>query len=371
MKVEQRDVDVVIAGAGPAGAGLALRLAGQGYSVALVDKARFPREKPCGEFLSPPCVPMLAELGIDVFALGAASGHEVRGMRLAVGDHSAVGRYASIGRAHAPQIGGIGVRREVLDAELVALARRHPDILVLEEHGVRDLIRDADGRVRGLLLDEPDGSQRPLRAAVTVGADGLRSRVARSLGVQRPIPWLQRFALVTRFRGVEAQDFGELHFFDRGYFAAVDVDSGLFSLNLIVDAAALPKGRDEVERFFESRLDLVPRLRERLRCAERAAPLRAYGPLGVRTVRQVMPGVALVGDACGYVDPMTGEGIYLALRGAELLAGAIHERFVSGDEARAWRTYDRARKREIAPKLAMSRLLQRAIRRPRLVERFG
>ncbi|MCB9882671.1 MAG: NAD(P)/FAD-dependent oxidoreductase [Planctomycetes bacterium] len=365
--------DVVIVGAGPAGASLAIRVARAGYAVALVDRAQFPRSKPCGEFMSPSCVPMLAELGLDVFDLdgGTARGHEVSGMRLSAFERGAVGRYRAVGRAAPPTTLGIGIRRELLDANLVELARAQDGVTVLEGHAALDLERERGGRIVGVRVREPDGSERTLRASVTVGADGLRSRVARSLGVVQPIPWLNRFALVTRYAGVDATDFGELHLFDGGYFAAVDVDAGLFTLNLVVDGASLPKGRAALDAMFDERLQRVPVLAERLRSARRFEPLRAYGPLGVRTKRQVFEGAVLVGDAAGYVDPMTGEGIYLALRGADLLTDALRVRFETGNERRAWRQYTRARRHEIAPKLAMSLLLQRAIRKPWLVERFA
>lgn len=360
------DYDVLIAGAGPAGSSLAIQLGRAGYSVALVDRTRFPRAKPCGEFLSPPCVPMLEQLGLDSRLLRGTA-HEVDGMRLHAHGHGAQGRYRSVGATSAPVIGGLGIRRDVLDARIVDVARRVDAVTVLEEHSVRDVLRDSQGRILGLELRNPEGEDMSLRARMTIGADGLRSRVAQALDVRRPIPWLRRFALVTRYTGVEALPHGELHLIDGGYFAAVDVDGGQFSLNLVVDADVLSKGREGLEACYAERLARAPELADRLAGAERSAPLRAYGPLAVRTTKQIFPGAALVGDACGYVDPMTGEGIFFALRGAELLAAAIAETFEGGSELAALKRYVRARRREIAPKLAFSLLLQRAIRRPALI----
>jgi 2-polyprenyl-6-methoxyphenol hydroxylase-like FAD-dependent oxidoreductase len=96
--VDELRFDVVVAGGGPAGSGLALRLARAGFSVAVVEARRFPRFKPCGEFMSPACLPLLRELGVleRVRALGP---REVRGMRLHAHGRRALGRFVDVGCA--------------------------------------------------------------------------------------------------------------------------------------------------------------------------------------------------------------------------------------------------------------------------------
>ena len=359
--------DLVIAGAGPAGSTLALRLAREGFTVALVEAQRFPRHKPCGEFMSPEALPILSELGVlgDVRALGA---RELRGLRILRADRRARGRYTDIGRARAPFDHGFGVRREVFDAALLRAALATGGVELLEGWRAERLLRGPGGAVQGLLARERGGAERELRAALTIGADGLRSRVAEELGVRRPRAWLDRIALVTRLRGVELSDEAEAYLLDDGFFAAAPVDGGLLSLNLVVDRAAYLAAGLGPQAFLRQRIESVPALRERLEGAEQVEALRGIGPLSHTTTRKVFDGAALVGDACGYVDPITGEGIFLALRGAELLAGVlVHALHARRADAAALRPYVRSRRRELWPRELLGLALQRGLRHPRLV----
>jgi len=368
LPARARTHDVIVAGAGPAGSSLALRLAREGFSVALVEARVFPRPKPCGEFMSPEVLPILRELGVldDVRALGA---RELRGLRVHRPHGSASGRYVAVGRAVAPFDHGFGVRRERFDHVLLRAALAGGGVELLEGWRAQRLVRGLDGEVLGLVARGPHGAERALRAAFTVGADGLRSRVAGELTARRPRAWLDRLALVTRYRGPALGDQAEAFLLDDGFFALAPVDDGLVSLNLVVDRAAyLAEGRGP-EAFLEARLTSVPRLQECLRAAERVDPVRGLGPLSHRTRRQVFDGAALVGDACGYVDPITGEGIFLALRGSALLArplaAALHARRT---DAAALRDYARARRRELRPRELFGLALQRGLRHPRLVD---
>src|SRR5262245_61814051 len=114
----ERRYDVVVAGGGPAGATTALRLARDGFHVALVEPQRFPRWKACGEFMSPECQPLLRELGVEreVAALG---GRPVRGMALHAAGRRARGGFATIGDAAPPIDHGLAVRRDRLDEVLL------------------------------------------------------------------------------------------------------------------------------------------------------------------------------------------------------------------------------------------------------------
>jgi len=360
--------DVLIAGAGPAGTHLALRLARAGWSVTLIDRRRFPRPKPCGEFMSPECLPLLEDLGLraDVLALGA---RRIGGMRIHGYGHATRGRYARVGRTVARFDHGYAVRREALDELCLRHAERAQGVELLEGWALDELLRDARGRVAGARLRDPAGAPRELRAAFTVGADGIQSRVARRLGVARVYPWLKRYALVARF-AAPADELAEVHLFPGGYFAASPIDGGAFTVNLVVGADWLSGGGPGLERDFRRALAQAPVLAARLHGAPLLEPIRACGPLAAYTARQVFDGAALVGDACGFVDPLTGEGLFFAMRGAELLAnaldGALHARRA---DAQSLAGYARARRRELGPRYAGARLLQRALRHPRLTAR--
>lgn len=363
--------DVVVAGAGPAGTHLAIRLARAGFTVAVLDRKRFPRAKPCGEFMSPECIPILDELGLrePVLTRGARL---VKGLRLHGYGARSEGRFTSIAGVDAPFDHGYALRREVLDELSLEAARACEGVSVFEGHAVTRIEQDRRGRVTGVVALDPE--QCPVRfvATFTVGADGLRSRVARELGVQRPMRWLDKMAVVARFEGVERQDHAEVHFFPGGYFAAAPVDEDVLTLNLVVDRSSLaPGGRRAIEADLMDRIRATPGLADRLGARAPAAPLLACGPLAGRTTRQTFDGAALVGDACGYVDPVTGEGLYFAMRGAALLAATLAEALATGRADRAaLRGYDRARRREFAARHRLGRWLQRGMRHPAIVRGF-
>lgn len=363
-----RRCDVAVVGGGPAGAALARWLGLAGLHVELLERKLFPRFKPCGEFMSPECLPILAALGVadDVAALGV---RRVAGMTLHTATRSATGRFVDVGRASAPFPFGWAVRRERFDTVLLRAAAATPGVDVREQASVEGLLRDARGEVCGVRVRDHDGAHE-LHAAMVIGADGLRSRVARELGVQRPIPWLEKLALTTRYAGVPAATHAEVHFFAGGYFAATPVDGDLFSLNLVVDRAAARTRSGDWDAFLRRYLAQAPSLAQRLEGAERVDPVRGCGPLAMATTTQTFAGAALVGDACGYVDPVTGEGIYFALRGAQILAPVVVEALAGGRrDVRALGAYARARRAEFVPRLFLARMLQRGLAHPRLVER--
>lgn len=361
--------DVVIAGAGPAGSTLALRLARSGFAVALVEARRFPRFKACGEFMSPECLRILGDLALagDVEALGARS---IRGMRVHGFAREARGGFGPVGRVSAPFDHGWAVRRERFDQVLLEGALRTGGVTLFEDARAVGLVRSPEGAVLGLRVRARGGPTIALRGAFTVGADGVRSCVARTLGVVRPRDELDKLALTSRWRGVEWSDWAEVHLFEGGYFACAPVDGGLVTLNLVVERARFRESGLTAQSFLAGMLAMTPALGQRLTRGTRTDPVRGLGPLAGRTSEQVFDGAALVGDACGYVDPLTGEGVFFALRGAELLANdlesALHERRTDRD---ALRRYARSRADEVAPREALALLLQRGLSRPWIARR--
>lgn len=359
--------DVAIAGAGPAGSSLALRMAREGFRVALIEPQHFPRFKACGEFMSPECLPMLDDLGVrePVVELGA---RRIRGMRLFGHATNVSGSYGPLGHALAPFDHGYAVRRERFDHVLLDAALRTGGVELFDGARASGVLRDEDGRAVGLRAARRDGPPLELRATFTIGADGVRSRVAEDLGVRRAIPWLDKLALTTRFRGVPWGDHAEVHLFDGGFFACSPVDGGLLSLNLVVERQRYLASRSTREEFLDAHLRAHPALGERVLRGERVDPIRGLGSLACRTTAQAFDGAALVGDACGYVDPVTGEGIFFALRGAEHLARSLSTALHARRSDRAsLADYVRGRKRDIEPRAAFGVLLQRGLRHPRVV----
>lgn len=359
-------LDVLIIGAGPAGTALATRLARDGFTVAIADRSAFPRRKPCGEFLSPQCVPYLDALGLGG-VLDELGAQPVAGMRLLAYGARADGRFRQLPGRPAHDRHGYGVRREHFDHRLLQAACA-AGASFLPRHEFVALRRDAGGTVVGADLRGPGGVV-PVAARWLVGADGVHSKVARALGVQRRLGWLDQFALVAHFDGVPPRPEADVHLLPGGFFAATTVDAGVHSVNLVLPRARLSqRGDRDWDQFVADQLAGAPDLQQRLAGARRQRPWRGIGPFGFTTTRTSLPGAALVGDAAGYVDPLTGEGIYFALFGAralgDALAAALHGP-ATADHALAG--YRRARRRELGPRLFAARVLQRALRWPWLV----
>jgi flavin-dependent dehydrogenase len=194
----------------------------------------------------------------------------------------------------------------------------------------------------------------------------VRSRVAASLGVRTQIPWIDKIALTTRYAGVEWGDVAEAHVFERGFLGCAPLEDGAVSVGLVVDRAQFEREGLPRDQAFDAWLERLPEIGPRLRRGRRIDPVRGTGPLAWRTSQQTFDGAALVGDACGYVDPITGEGIFFALRGGGLLAQSLIAALRARRTDRAsLADYMKGRRADIGSRNAFGMLLQRALRSPR------
>src|SRR5256885_6540797 len=233
--------DAVVVGAGPAGSATALRLARTGASVLLLDRARFPRHKPCSEYLSPETVRLLGDLDATALAdVAARAPARLYGMRIVAPDGAeAVGRCASDHRWPTPLPYGLALPRADLDFILRQAARR-AGATVREGVAVEDLLYDA-GAVGGVMVREtenpkglPDGrgKRKTIRARIVIGADGLRSVVARRLGGLRH-GWPRRIAFTAHVAGVAGVgEVGEMHVGRQGYVGLGPVGGGVPAVRL-------------------------------------------------------------------------------------------------------------------------------------------
>jgi menaquinone-9 beta-reductase len=347
---EQREV--VVVGGGPAGVATALLLRRRGHDVLLVDKARFPRDKVCGESVSPEAWRLLGELGLAA-AVRELAPWPVRGMRLTAPDGTC---FAGLYPEDRPA--GFAVRRLRLDETLLAGARQ-ARVEVREAAAVTGLL--TRGReVRGVEL----ASGRVIEARLVVGADGRGSLVARALGVFRLHPRLRKFALRAHVSGMQGlTELGEMHVARGAYCGVAPLGPPRANVAFVLEASALA-GCGDLEAFFWRSLRRWPALVERLQGASIERP-RAVGPLAVEALRLSAPGALLVGDAAGFYDPFTGEGVTLALRSAELAAEVAHTALAaSGPPELA--EYERLRRAATRDKFRLNVLLQRLIGWPEL-----
>lgn len=358
----KRSADVVVVGGGPAGSAAAILLARAGFDVCLLEKGHFPREKPCGEYLSPGCVPLLDRLGV-LSALESGCGRPIRGMRVETsGGAVFTGTYPSNGIL--PH--GYSLPRYCFDT-LVFEAARAAGAECLEGWRVADLIR-VDQRVTGVIAAS-DGRTRHFTAPLTIGADGRNSVVARRLGLFSWHPSHRKVAFVQRFQMPdEVGHLGEVYLGRAGYCILNPQEAGKINVGIVVDQRDLRLHRDWNEVFREL-IAAYPLVRVKLSRAHPVTPLRIIGPLACRVKEVAGEGYVLAGDAAGYYDPMTGEGIYQALKGAEFAAEIAGKALKNRDiTPRALEPYAVAHHSEFGPKERVCQLLQQIVHRPRLCE---
>ena len=367
-----RSAEVVVVGGGPAGAATAWWLARAGIDVVVLDKARFPRPKPCSEYMSPQASRLLDEMGVlaEIENAGAA---QLAGMVIRAPNGALIrGVFAGAHRWRGHRDRGLSLQRTLLDPILVDAARR-AGARVVEGARVQDVVLDQAGRASGVSLASPDGTTTTLPARLVVGADGLRSVVARRLGLARMSRFPRRIALVTHYAGIAGMgELGEMHVERDGYLGLADVGNGLANVAVVIPASRADELSAGTEAFLQRWIAARPQLRDRFAGAARATPLRTTGPFASRARRAWAPGAALVGDAADFFDPFTGEGIYAALRGGELLApyaaAALAARSPLGERT-ALEAYDRARRHEFGGKWLVERMIGAAVAFPTLLDR--
>jgi geranylgeranyl reductase family protein len=348
-------VDVLVAGAGPAGSALAARLARAGALVLLVEAAAHPRPKACAEYASPRIVEELARLGVGARWTDAAV--PLRGMDLHAGGSMTPIRYADRrGRRVA-----WGVDRRSFDTLLAGHAVGRGAVL-LERTRLVSLVVEG-GRVRGARLrDLATGDETEVRAAWTVGADGARSTLSRLVGVERAVRFPRRLGLVAHYEGVAAlADHGEMHVGRDWYVGLAPTPGGELNVGMALPLDGYASGSSASR--FEAAIAALPAVARRLSGSRRISPIRGAAPIGHRVARAAGPGWLLIGDAAGFVDPFTGEGIHRALRSARAAADAI---LGAGDVSAAYR---RERRRALAAKAALSWLVQGVLASPALMAR--
>src|SRR5262245_38464972 len=298
------EYDAIVVGAGPAGSATGTLLAESGARVLVLDRARFPRSKICGEYLSPETARILDRLGV-LTSIDRAGAVPLWGMIITGADGARiVGTYPTTGRWRGYRDHALAIARATFDSILVDRLRASGAEL-RERCRVTDLILDGD-RVAGVEALDAAGHAQRGRARLVIGADGRNSVVARRLGLVSPHP-LRRMALMTYMSGpVESAQRGEIYVSPPDYSILNPLSPGRLNVSVVVPLADAAAGRGDLDAFFEARLRRFRFLEPRLRAFRREGPVRALGPLAVRVAPPRCGGVLLIGDSAGFYDPFTG-----------------------------------------------------------------
>ncbi|OBB94370.1 NAD(P)/FAD-dependent oxidoreductase [Mycobacterium sp. 852002-30065_SCH5024008] len=293
------DTDLLIVGGGPGGLATALHARRQGLSVIVADPREGPIDKACGEGLMPGGLAELKSLGVDPV------GMPFHGIAY-VSEH----RRAQARFRNGP---GRGVRRTTLHAALAARAKEQD----------AEWIRT---RVTTVQQDAHGVTAAGVRAKWLVAADGLHSQVRRSVGITATAGTPRRYGVRWHYRVPAWSEFVEVHWsrWGEAYVTPVEPD--------LVGVAILSRGRPDLAWF--------PRLAGQLQGAGRG-DARGCGPLRQVVSRRVAGRVLLVGDAAGYEDALTGEGISLAVKQAAAAVAAIVDEKPSSYEL-AWQRITRS-----------------------------
>jgi flavin-dependent dehydrogenase len=345
--------DVLICGAGPAGSIAAVVLARAGVNVLMLDRARFPRDKLCGDTVNPGALAILARLGLE-----DVTAHSLPVSGMVVSDASGVrcvGRYGGEQRGRA-------LRRAALDAALLDAAIA-AGAAFEERTRVQGPIV-VDDEVRGAIVKTASGATHRIAARLVIAADGAGSRVARALGLARHADRPRRWAVGAYFTDVSPSSagecFGEMHVRRGRYIGVAPMPGGLTNACVVTaDRTALA----------DPAALLCATLREDFLLADRFAKARpiarpvCLGPLAVESRAAGVPGLLLAGDAAGFIDPMTGDGLRFAFRGAELAARAAAAA-LGGRLRDPHVDLQRARRREFATKWRFNRTLRAMVASP-------
>jgi len=304
--------DVAIVGGGPAGLALAIDAASMGLDVVVLEKRTFPCEKACGEGLLPAALVALERLGVRAH-LPSTDSAPLRAVRwISPSGLSAVGRL--------PGAGGLGVRRLALSSALAGRAVEQGATL-RERVTARGLERTPRG-VQVLTEGEP------VQARVVVAADGLGSALRREERLDGAVGRDRRFGVRRHFHLAPWSDEVELHFGEdaEAYVTPAGTER--------VGVAILWRPRRQgTSTSFATLLTRFPALERRLRGAPFDSSARGAGPLDRRARSVVGDRFALLGDAAGYVDAITGEGLSVAFESAHVLAQHLPD-IVAGHAAR-------------------------------------
>ena len=365
-------VEVAIVGGGVAGAVLATRLARRGHEVVVLERSPAWTWRAGGVFSSPAAMTALRRAGFDG-ALLAGVARPIPAMRV----ETMAGTTFRL--TYGTESGGqpaVGFDRSRLDPLLLECAAFSG--AVVRRGWTVTAVDTADGIIEAR---QPSGAPARLRASIVVGADGPHSIVARSVGVDRPVRLRPRLGLSYHLANPEAGAGADpdvprdarMRVLHDGYVGIAPVPGGRVNVGIVLGPSWRPAlvadGAPAVAARIVAAIPPTPDDPARWRAGEPLDHVAGAWPLGHRVTRRAGPRWLLVGDAAGFLDPFTGEGLHRALVSVELGAAAI-EAVLRGRASgvAAFGAFDRAMQRRFLAKDAVSWLVQAFLGRPAAFE---
>lgn len=364
MQLKEKTFDVVVVGGGPAGCAAAIRLCKEGLKVLLVEQKKFPREKLCGEFISPECFTHFEELGV-LDAMSMAGGTELRETVF----------YARNGRSISIQNEwfksgsyALGLSRAEMDARLLKRVR-DVGVEVLEETQASGLLFDKE-RVCGVQLRNETGEEFSVETKLAIDATGR----ARSLSRHAKKEKRERAKFVafkTHLSGAWiSQEHSEIYVYRGGYGGCNRVENNLYNFCFIASAEDTKKCGSDAERVMREVVFKNKRAAESLRDARIAGDWHAVSIESFGRGNLVpADGLLTIGDAAAFIDPFTGSGILLALESARIAANAITKNYKESENFKTLaREYQKQYSATFDSRLRFCSLLRRAAFVPFMAE---
>lgn len=333
------DTDVVIIGGGPAGLCTGLELAQAGVSVVLCESKSFPIDKPCGEGIMPEGVGHLQRLGVMAH-LDPTQFSIFQGVSL-------INKYGIHAKSFFDSSYGLGVRRKALSQALYARASQEEDLKILSTTRVLNIEKHNNY----MLVKSDSGNY---RARLIIGADGLRSAVRKWAGLEHKARHTMRYGLRKHFRLKPWSTHVEVYFAPG--LEAYITPCGPEQTNVTF----LWQKSSNLEARFGELIKRFPLVFDKIKNAECLSEERATGPLEHQTKRTTADGIALVGDASGYLDAITGEGNSIAMSSAQALSKAVIKALTSPHKIitqKQLKSYEQAHKNIVKNYYKNTRLL--------------
>lgn len=323
LKPDHSIVDLAIIGGGPAGSSAALEARRQGLRVALWEKDRFPRDKVCGEFISSEALPLLQ----DAIAATVARGTAIRYTKF-IAERGARSEFRLPGNA-------LGLSRRLLDAALWDAAAA-AGVEAHQGESIRRVRKLVTEGLQGVQweIESSGGSIRKARELIVASGrwwsiEGLHSPVRES-ETTAPGNWIGAKA---HFAGITPRRSVEMYFFRGGYCGLAPVEDFACNVCCLVHRERLresgAKGLDDFASWL-AQIAQSPALARRLRGAVQASPTVTTAPVIPARRHAVQGGALMAGDASGFLDPFTGEGISVALHSGTLAAQSVAAALLEG-----------------------------------------